>query len=224
MALGNDKREDKCFIGAQFHSVNTDGKADWALNLFGGNTFKNMNMLSVGLIKGNRLEHTPCGKDVQRGVMSPDSTPHVMQAAHWWEVYTQRSVKLCINKCEDNSCSGKGVCENEPSINELQGFSCTCDEGWYGDRCQLKEDKCKDGKMKCLNGGTCSDSTCACPTGWIGDFCEEDVDDCVGNTECQNGGICVDGINSITCSCLETHYGDRCESQYDACYMRPCMK
>lgn len=36
--------------------------------------------------------------------------------------------------------------------------------------------------------------------GFTGQNCEENVDDCPGNS-CQNGGTCVDGVNTYNCRC-----------------------
>ena len=41
-------------------------------------------------------------------------------------------------------------------------------------------------------------------------FLTVDTDDCVGVT-CQNGGACVDGVNSYTCSCVDGYEGTHCE-------------
>lgn len=107
--LGNDKRDDKCFLGAlprftpltracgarlsvpsahrepshaatlstgaQFYSVNSDGKADWALNLFGGGGFKDVNMLSVGLFKDGKVRLSPIRLPSQPTTLR-DASPH----------------------------------------------------------------------------------------------------------------------------------------------------
>ena len=33
---------------------------------------------------------------------------------------------------------------------------------------------------------------CECPEGWEGEDCGQDVDSCVGEERCFNGGVCVD--------------------------------
>ena len=38
-----------------------------------------------------------------------------------------------------------------------------------------------------------------------------DIDDCASST-CQNGGTCVDGVNSYTCNCDVGYAGKNCES------------
>ena len=38
-----------------------------------------------------------------------------------------------------------------------------------------------------------------------------DVDEC-DSSPCQNGGTCVDGINSYTCDCDDGYTGPDCET------------
>ena len=38
-----------------------------------------------------------------------------------------------------------------------------------------------------------------------------DIDECA-STPCQNGGECIDGVNSVTCKCAEYYTGPRCET------------
>ena len=49
-----------------------------------------------------------------------------------------------------------------------------------------------------------------------------DIDDCA-SSPCQNGGTCVDGINSYTCDCDLGFEGDNCETDIDDCVSRPCQ-
>lgn len=53
--------------------------------------------------------------------MGQVNTPHALQAIHWWEVYTQRVAgeNVCTNKCSETTCGEHGLCENEPSVNQL---------------------------------------------------------------------------------------------------------
>ena len=37
-----------------------------------------------------------------------------------------------------------------------------------------------------------------------------DIDDCVG-VNCQNGGVCVDGVDSYSCTCVQGYAGTHCE-------------
>ena len=47
--------------------------------------------------------------------------------------------------------------------------------------------------------------------GFTGDRCETDIDECV-NSPCENGGTCVDDINSFQCTCPDDTTGYRCET------------
>ena len=50
-----------------------------------------------------------------------------------------------------------------------------------------------------------------------------DINECA-SSPCQNGGSCVDGINSYTCNCLPGYAGDNCERNIDECASKPCVK
>lgn len=75
----------------------------------------------------------------------------------------------------------------------------------------------------CYNGGLCSpvksagsNFTCTCLAGFAGSLCETNIDDCLDH-QCQNGAMCVDGINSYKCVCRDpTTSGDYCEQLNNA--------
>lgn len=46
-----------------------------------------------------------------------------------------------------------------------------------------------------------------CWTGFTGEHCEHNIDDCPGHS-CQNGGVCVDGVNTYNCQCPPHYTGD----------------
>ncbi|KAI8519523.1 hypothetical protein Bbelb_027800 [Branchiostoma belcheri] len=48
-----------------------------------------------------------------------------------------------------------------------------------------------------------------------------DVNECISRP-CQNGGACLDGINSYHCHCAHGFTGQSCESDIDWCAMNPC--
>jgi len=75
----------------------------------------------------------------------------------------------------------------------------------------------------CYNGGSCKSMgsnsslastlnyTCMCPPGFTGPLCEINIDDCLDH-QCQNGAMCVDGVNSYRCICRDpTTSGEFCE-------------
>ena len=45
---------------------------------------------------------------------------------------------------------------------------------------------------------------------FINPYFSSDIDECA-SSPCQNGGTCIDGINSYTCNCVPGHTGDNCE-------------
>ena len=65
----------------------------------------------------------------------------------------------------------------------------------------------------CQNNATCQDdfnngsavpaSVCICQPGWTGELCNININDCTLGV-CQNGGVCIDGVNSFTV------FGNRC--------------
>ncbi|XP_075930971.1 protein crumbs homolog 2-like [Petromyzon marinus] len=53
-------------------------------------------------------------------------------------------------------------------------------------------------------------------------MCETEVDECESGP-CQNGGVCIDLVDSYTCDCLETGYeGKDCELEILECASNPC--
>lgn len=60
-----------------------------------------------------------------------------------------------------------------------------------------------------------------CTTQPPGEMCETNIDECL-SAPCQNGGQCVDGVNSFNCECGEAFMGEFCEEEYDACASSPC--
>jgi len=73
--------------------------------------------------------------------------------------------------------------------------------------------------LRCSNNGTCIDKKdttaayCKCDgTGYEGPFCENDINDCVTNVTCVNGGTCIDyGVNKTFCVCPFGVIGKQCE-------------
>ena len=79
----------------------------------------------------------------------------------------------------------------------------------------------------CANNGACDSSgpggqfTCTCPVGYTGMTCGDLVDNCVGQL-CENGGTCVNALNSYTCVCTAGYSGDNCSIDLDLCAGSPC--
>ncbi len=51
-----------------------------------------------------------------------------------------------------------------------------------------------------------SSFSCKCESGYTGPYCETLIDNC-STKPCQNGGVCINGVNSYTCSCMFGYTG-----------------
>ena len=79
----------------------------------------------------------------------------------------------------------------------------------------------------CSNGGVCQSMepgqfNCTCPMGYTGKTCGDLVDNCVGQP-CENGGTCINALNSFTCTCTAGYSGDTCSTDVDLCASSPCQ-
>ena len=77
----------------------------------------------------------------------------------------------------------------------------------------------------CENDGVCLDGICDCSgTGYAGAFCETDIDECLDNMTCMNGGICSNTMGGFMCDCsLIDFEGDNCETMIDDCDGIDCL-
>ena len=106
--------------------------------------------------------------------------------------------------CVDtNDCTGHYTCDNRTHTK-------ICNSGYIGINCTIRNFK-KAGRdvecpslNLCLNGGQCFNGSCCCVPGYTGNYgyCESEVIECM-STPCQNGGSCMDLINSYTCYCTK---------------------
>lgn len=136
-----------------------------------------------------------------------------------------KSIQSCFERneksCNEMSCGAHGKC-----IPSGVFFTCDCIEGFYGQKCELKQDQCST--KPCYNGGKCknfntTDVTCECPTGFNGAFCEN-VDDPCFQKNCQNGANCVEIAGEARCDCLPGFDGESCDRKVpiDFCESSPC--
>ncbi|XP_061492670.1 sushi, nidogen and EGF-like domain-containing protein 1 isoform X6 [Rhineura floridana] len=120
--------------------------------------------------------------------------------------------------CISNPCQNEGTC-----LESSQGYVCECAEGYTGTDCRekLSED------CECRNGGKCLDgnvTVCQCPPGYFGLLCEFEVTatPCNMNTQCPDGGYCMEYGGSYLCVC-HTDYGTNHTEPPSPCDSEPCL-
>ncbi|XP_037105917.1 neurocan core protein [Syngnathus acus] len=79
------------------------------------------------------------------------------------------------NPCQTNPCLHGGSC-----LQEGDGYSCYCPQGFSGESCEIDVDDCQSDP--CRNGGTCIDEinsfVCLCLPSYSGATCEKDTEGC----------------------------------------------
>ena len=115
-----------------------------------------------------------------------------------------------------SGCGGAPVCRPDPCLHGavcsdlFNLFSCSCSEGWAGQRCEVLIDTCAS--SPCVHG-TCSVTglgyECACEPGYRGAQCDEEVDMCEEH-RCAHGGTCLHGVERYACLCPENYTGPYC--------------
>ncbi|XP_041648236.1 neurocan core protein-like [Cheilinus undulatus] len=79
------------------------------------------------------------------------------------------------NPCQTNPCLHGGSC-----LQEGDGYSCYCPQGFSGESCEIDIDDCQSNP--CQNGGTCIDEinsfVCVCLPSYAGATCERDTEGC----------------------------------------------
>uniref|UniRef100_A0A8B9ZPZ5 Sushi, nidogen and EGF like domains 1 n=1 Tax=Anas zonorhyncha TaxID=75864 RepID=A0A8B9ZPZ5_9AVES len=129
-------------------------------------------------------------------------------------------------RCETGGPRVPGACLSSPCQNggsclELeQGYACDCQEGYGGQDCQLSEG------CECRNGGSCLEGNvtiCQCLPGYFGLLCEFEVTatPCNVNTQCPDGGYCMEYGGSYLCVC-HTDYGTN-HTVPSPCDSEPCL-
>ncbi|KAF8354129.1 slt-1, partial [Pristionchus pacificus] len=113
--------------------------------------------------------------------------------------------------CVNNKCQNGAKC-----IDMINSYRCDCGERFSGRYCEEKVAFCSRSLQPCKNGGSClaenkgESYQCKCLAGFSGQNCTTNIDDCKKNV-CQNGGVCIDGINSFSCECPPNFTGSSCE-------------
>jgi hypothetical protein len=143
--------------------------------------------------------------------------------------YHGKYCELAYNPCRQmlnpcNQMTEQGICIDLGTNESPDAHICSCSPMYTGKHCEIKlQEKCSD--LPCNKfdaNATCYELhddkfACKCSIGFEGSLCTN-VDDCKDNP-CQNGGVCIDGINSFKCDCAGTNFkGKFCEIS------KPCSK
>ncbi|XP_052437472.1 delta and Notch-like epidermal growth factor-related receptor [Carassius gibelio] len=130
-----------------------------------------------------------------------------------------------FDACHLKPCENNGTCADLKQRDEGQNYSCTCQPGFEGDRCQSLVDHCVSGP--CGNGATCSSSLegphCYCAEGYQGAMCEQKIDPCASGP-CHNNASCSPhgaGLG-FSCTCPAGFTGPTCAQLVDFCALNPC--
>nr|CAD2174936.1 unnamed protein product [Meloidogyne enterolobii] len=99
--------------------------------------------------------------------------------------YCQIKKETKIEKCiKENWCGKNGYCkilkEAEKDIFEEEIIFCECNEGFFGEFCEGKQNNnLKNNSCECLNGGECIENNlCKCLIGFYGNKCQFKLNPC----------------------------------------------
>ncbi|XP_043517283.1 protein eyes shut isoform X1 [Frieseomelitta varia] len=124
------------------------------------------------------------------------------------EGWTGRLCDEDIDECIISPCKNGGLCINIPA-----SYTCACLFGYTGKDCDKTIVPCE--QNPCVNDAVClfedERPVCYCVPDYHGALCELKYDDCESKfANCENGGTCIDGINSFTCACPTFYSGPFC--------------
>ncbi|XP_039084428.1 sushi, nidogen and EGF-like domain-containing protein 1 isoform X3 [Hyaena hyaena] len=103
--------------------------------------------------------------------------------------------------CLSAPCQNGGTC-----VDAEEGYVCECPQGFTGLDCRERTPE----HCGCRNGGRClgaNTTLCQCPPGFFGLLCEFEVTatPCNMNTQCPDGGYCMEYGGSYLCVCHTDH-------------------
>ena len=123
--------------------------------------------------------------------------------------------------CQNVTCWPNSTCK--PILNKNDSTYCSCNQGFYGPKCQWYQTKCNSycsSESFCLPDGrgrlaNTNNPFCLCPINRFGPRCHLRRDECSLNP-CQNNGTCQitydkSGQNPFICTCSKEFYGSYCQ-------------
>ncbi|CAD5214217.1 unnamed protein product [Bursaphelenchus okinawaensis] len=119
--------------------------------------------------------------------------------------------EINIDDCVHSKCQNNAKC-----IDMINGYKCDCPTMYSGKYCEKKLSYCTKEMNPCKNNSKCfplnggMNYSCICSPGFSGTNCTTNTDDCQSH-QCQNGGLCVDGLGKYECNCPIGYSGKYCE-------------
>ena len=107
------------------------------------------------------------------------------------------------NKCHPNPCRNGGICTG---TNDVDGFECTCREGYKGKSCEGKAEK--EIYLKFVYNFLVH----VLPLSKLGNFSFSAVNQCSPNP-CKNGALCIEKGTKYECTCPLGYKGVTCEGK-----------
>ncbi|CAF1041211.1 unnamed protein product, partial [Brachionus calyciflorus] len=169
-----------------------------------------LSIYEIIAIRDNRTEFSR----VNRSSHSIDEPSLFLELTNY-DLYLQLiKENIDLNNCLVN-CSNKGECK----LKSEDKVECSCFENFTGEKCQYNKRVCS--REKCLNGGTCIESSnktspyefdCICSQNYYGKNCELMFDFCENKT-CSSNGYCYfnETEKSSKCKCFNLFSGVNCE-------------
>uniref|UniRef100_A0A672HUQ3 Neurocan core protein n=1 Tax=Salarias fasciatus TaxID=181472 RepID=A0A672HUQ3_SALFA len=115
-----------------------------------------------------------CGGD-EPGIRTVYNNPNRTGFPDTMALFDAFCFRVENNPCQTNPCLHGGSC-----LQEGDGYSCYCPQGFSGESCEIDIDDCQSNP--CQNGGTCIDEinsfVCLCLPSYGGATCEKDTEGC----------------------------------------------